>query len=187
MTHYQLACDKRITVAAILMEAAMIVACILLTDAVLEKIFHIQTMLAAHISLTTSLIITLILQYLIVITEMIARYREDRRGLTLPLAWFPGGLLIRTAIMILCITSVVALKLMVYFLSVLFAFAVQILRLDRHIGTSPIVDATDRMLEPLEIAVNRLYNLLYFHKIRANTSVFTAAFNSSLSLWCINH
>lgn len=187
MTRYQLACDKRITVAAILFEAAMIVACVLLADAFVESILHIQTMLATHVSLLTSVIAVLVLQYLIAATELIARYRDDKRGFTFPLALIPGGLILRTLIMFCAECIVVIIKLAAYFLSVLFAFATQILRIDKKIGTSTLVDALDHVLEPIETGVNKLYNALYFHKIKPNTSVFTAVFNSSLSFWCINH
>ena len=89
--------------------------------------------------------------------------------------------------MVVAIGAVVALKLLVYFLSVLTAFATQILRIDKWCSTAKWVDFVDRFLEPIEYGVNRLYNWLYFNKIRANSSVFTSMFNGSLSFWCINH
>ena len=180
MTRYQLACDKRITLLAILLEAAMVVACVFLADAVAETIFHIPTMMASHVSMTTALIAVGVLQYLIVATELIARHRDAHRGFTLPLVFIPGGLILRTFLVTGCNLAVITLKLLVYFVSVLLAFAFQILRVNKHLGSA-------RLVEPVEIAANRLYNALYFNKIRANTSVFTAVFNGSLSLWCINH
>lgn len=187
MTRYQLACDKRITLLAILLEAAMVVACVFLADAVAETIFHIPTMMASHVSMTTALIAVGMLQYLIVATELIARHRDAHCGFTLPLVFIPGGLILRTFLVTGCNLAVITLKLLVYFVSVLLAFAFQILRVNKHLGSARLVDLTDRLLEPVEIAANRLYNALYFNKIRANTSVFTAVFNGSLSLWCINH
>lgn len=186
MTRYELACDKRITLAAIVFEAAMLVSFVLCADALLEYL-QIQTIMASHISLSSAVTAVLLCQYAIVATEWIARYRDDNRGRTIPIVLLPGGIILRALIMCAATVCVIAIKLLVYFISVLIAFIGQITRLDRFIGTSALVDAIDRGLEPIEFGVNCLYNGLYFNKIRANSSVFTAVFNSSLSLWCINH
>lgn len=186
MTRYELACDKRVTSAAIISESAMFIACILLADATLEH-FSVQTIMASHVSLPVAIVTVLAIQYAIVALEIIARYRDDNRGMTIPLALIPGGIILRAVIMTAAIGAVVALKLCVYFLSVLVAFITQILRVDKWCSTARWVDFVDRFLEPVEFCVNRLYNLLYFNKIRANSSVFSSLFNGSLSLWCINH
>ncbi len=186
MTRYELARDKRITLAAIIGETAMVISCVLLCDAALEH-FGAQTPLASHVSLWTALTAVLGFQYIMLAIEAVARYRSDNRGLTIPLALLPGGIIARAVIMFAAIAAVASVKLLVYFLSVLTAFAIQILRLDRRFGTGKIADLIDRAAEPAEHAVNRLYNLLYFNKINANSSVFAALFNGSLSLWCINH
>lgn len=187
MSLYQLACDKRITISAVVLEILMVLACILLGDAVAQQVLEIPTMLDNHVSVRMAVVIVLVLQYLLVGIEMVARFREDRRGFTLPLVFLPGGIVLRTAFMAVLTVVVVALKLLVYFVSVLFAFIFQIFRVDRLFNTAFLVDGADRVLEPLELGVNHVYNALYFHKIRANTSVFTAIFNGSLSFWCINH
>ncbi|MBS7381220.1 MAG: hypothetical protein KIG72_08140 [Bradymonadales bacterium] len=186
MTRYELACDKRVTLAAIISESAMIVACVLLADAALEH-FSIQTMMASHVSLQAAIIVVIAIQYVIATIEIVASYRDDNRGATIPIAFVPGGIILRFVLMVVAIGAVVALKLLVYFLSVLTAFATQILRIDKWCSTAKWVDFVDRFLEPIEYGVNRLYNWLYFNKIRANSSVFTSMFNGSLSFWCINH
>ena len=186
MTRYELARDKRITLAAIIGETAMVVSCVLLCDAALEH-FGAQTPLASHVSLQTALTAVLAFQYFILAIEGVARYRSDNRGLTIPLAFLPGGIIARAVIIFAAVAAVASVKLLVYFLSVLAAFVLQIFRLDRRIGTGKIADLIDRIAEPAEHAVNRLYNLLCFNKINANSSVFAAMFNGSLSLWCINH
>ncbi len=187
MTKYELAEDKRITIVAIIFEILMVVACLLLGDAIVEEYLKIQTLFAQPVPIKASAIAVIVLQYLIVVIEMIARHRGDQRGLTIPLVFLPGGIVLRTLIMIVCEAAVIVFKLLSYFISVLLAFVFQSCRLDKLMGTSKLVDLTDTILEPLETGVNKLYNLLYFHKIRANTSVFTSVFNGSLSLWCINH
>ncbi|MBR4985565.1 MAG: hypothetical protein IKY83_07495 [Proteobacteria bacterium] len=184
---YQIARNKYITLIAIILEILMLVSCILLADALIEEVLHIQTMLATHVPLKATVIAVLALQYMIAITEFLASFREDRRGFTLPIVFFPGGIILRAVIMAILALVVIAYKLCVYFVSVLFQFVFQILRIDKHVGTAHQVDAVDRHLEPLEIWVNRVYNRFYFHKIHANSSVFTTVFNGSLSLWCINH
>lgn len=186
MTRYELACDKRITLAAIIAESAMFIACVLLADAALEH-FSIQTILASHVSLQAAIAVVLVIQYAVVAIEAIARYRDDNRGMTIPLVLIPGGIILRAVLMAAAVGAVVALKLCVYFLSVLVAFTAQILRIDKSFTTARWVDFVDRFLEPVEFCVNRLYNLLYFNKIRENSSVFSSLFNGSLSLWCINH
>ena len=187
MTKYELACDKRITMMAILFEILMIVACVLLVDASLEHFWGIQTMIASHVPFHAALIAVIVLQYVLVSIELIARNRDECHGLTLPLAFIPGGTIVRTLLMTTLATLVIAFKLVVYFVSVLLAFVFQILHVDKFLGTSRWVDGIDGILEPLEMSVNRLYNSLYFHKIRANTSVFSSVFNGCLSFWCINH
>lgn len=187
MTRYELACKKQITIAAIILEVLMLAACFLLGDAVLGYFFNIQTPLAYHLSIKTGLIVVLVLQYLILATELIARHREDRRGLTIPIVFLPGGIVIRTLLMLVLNTAVMLLKMTIYFLSVMFAFVFQILHIDRIIGTAHITDWTDRCLEPFEMGVNKLYNLLYYHKIKPNSCIFTSIFNGGLSFWCINH
>ena len=186
MTRYELACDKRVTLAAIISESAMIVACVLLADAALEH-FSIQTMMASPVSLQAAIIVVIAIQYVIATIEIVASYRDDNRGATIPIAFVPGGIILRFVLMVVAIGAVVALKLLVYFLSVLTAFATQILRIDKWCSTAKWVDFVDRFLEPIEYGVNRLYNWPYFNKIRANSSVFTSMFNGSLSFWCINH
>lgn len=187
MTRYELAGKKRITFAAVIFEVLMLISCALLADSIIENIFKIQLLFAEPVSMKAAGCAVLILQYLILCIEMIARYRDDQRGITLPLVFLPGGIILRTAFMFLLETIVIVFKLVTFFVSVLFAFVVQILHIDKKIGTAHIVDFMDHFLEPVEMLVNKIYNLLYFHKIRANTSIFTSVFNGSLSLWCINH
>lgn len=187
MTRYQLACNKAITIIAIILEIIMVVVCILLGDAIIQQVFHIQTLLANHVSIPVFIICFLFLQYAIVFVERIARYRKNADGFTLPLAFLPGGIIIRTVFMLAFEFIVVFFKLIIYFLSVLFEFIFQILHIHKYLGTSNLVDTTDLILEPIEIGVNYVYNFLYYHKIQPRTSVFSSLFNSTLSFWCINH
>ena len=159
----------------------------LLADSAIVKYTKFPMLTADRLPFPSAVTIVIVLQYLIVTVEMIARFRDDKRGFTLPIAFLPGGVIVRTALMAAAAALVVSIKLAFYFVSVLLQFVFQILHVSRFIGTAHIVDGVDRFLEPCEIGVNRLYNLLYFHKIRANTSVFTSVFNGSLSFWCINH
>ena len=178
MNIYRISCDKRVTIAAVVLEVLMVVACVLLGDAIAQQVLKIPTMLDNHISVTTAAIVVGVLQYLIVVTELIACHRDDRRGFTLPIVFLPGGIIVRYAFMAVLAVSVVLLKLLTYFVSVLLAFVFQICRVDRIINAGRLIDRIDRTLEPIEIGVNRIYNVLYFHKIRANTSVFTSIFSS---------
>lgn len=187
MTKYELAGDKRITISAIVLEVLMLIACALLADAIIENIFKIQLLFSEPVSIEKTACAVLVLQYLIAAIELIARHRDDQRGFTLPIVFLPGGIVLRTAAMFILELVVIFLKLAVYFISVLFSFVFQVFRIDKIFNTALFVDKTDHLLEPAEICVNKIYNLLYYHKIRANTSVFTSVFNSSLSLWCINH
>ena len=187
MTKYELAGDKRITIAAVILEVLMLISCALLGDAIIEHIFKMQLLFTEPVSIKNTAFAVLVLQYLIVGIELIARHRDDQRGFTIPIAFFPGGIIVRTIIMAILEILVIAFKLIAYFISVLLSFVFQIFHVDKFVSTAAIVDTTDYILEPVEILVNKIYNLLYFHKIRANTSVFTSVFNGSLSLWCINH
>lgn len=187
MTRYEWACDKRITLAAIVFEVLMVISCILLADAINAEVLKNETMLASHVSVVTAGVTVLILQYLIAGTELIARYRDNTGKFTLPLVFLPGGIIIRSVTMIGLCSVVVAIKLIVYFISILITFLLQILRVERLLNTSVMVDYPDAFMEPLEKFVNDVYNVLYYHKIRENSSVFTSVFNGCLSLWCINH
>lgn len=187
MSLYKFARNKFVTFLAMLFELLMLIACILLADALVEEVFHIQTMLATHMPLSLAIAIVLALQYLIAVLEVFASYREDRRGFTLPIVFLPGGIILRTVFMTVLDLCLISFKLVAYFLSVLLEFVFQIFRLDKFLGTAHFVDAVDRMLEPLDIFVNHIYNFLYFHKIHANASIFSSFFNGSLSFWCINH
>ena len=142
MTRYELACDKRVTLAAIISESAMIVACVLLADAALEH-FSIQTMMASHVSLQAAIIVVIAIQYVIATIEIVASYRDDNRGATIPIAFVPGGIILRFVLMVVAIGAVVALKLLVYFLSVLTAFATQILRIDKWCSTAKWADSSN--------------------------------------------
>ena len=184
---YNFARNKYITFFAIVFEVLMLVTFILLADVFVEEVLHIPTMLATHVPLWYAVGALLGLQYLIAIFEVIASFREDRRGITIPIVFLPGGIVLRVAIMVTLEVIVIAFKLLAYFISVLLEFFFQIVRLDKIMGTAHFVDRIDRKLEPMEILVNRIYNLLYFHKIHANSSVFSSVFNGSLSFWCINH
>ena len=150
MTRYELACDKRITLAAIVFEILMVVSCILLLDAVNAEVFKIETVLASHVSVKTACICVLVLQYLIVATECIARYRSEVNKMTLPLVFLPGGIIFRTLFMFLICATVVSLKLVVYFVSILITFVLQIVHLNKVIDMSELVDIPDRIMEPIE-------------------------------------
>ena len=194
MTRYELACDKRITLTAIVFEVLMLISCVLLTDSVLvtlaehypHKVMY-DPIFASHVPLVFAIWCVVVLQYLITIIEMIARFRDDTRGLTIPLVWLPGGMIVRSVLILALAILVISIKLVIYFTSVMLTFLFQIIHIDKHWTTCHLVDITDRVMEPLERYVNKLYNILYYHKIHANTSVFTSIFNGSLSLWCINH
>lgn len=187
MTKYQLARHKAITIIAIILEINMVFVCILLGDALAQQVFNIQTLLANHVSIPLFIVGFLLLQYGIVVVERMARFRRNADGFTLPLAFLPGGIIVRTVIILALEFIVIFFKLIVYFVSVLYEFVFQILHIHKFIGTSKFVDTTDFILEPLEIGVNYIYNFLYYHKIQPRTSVFNAFFNSTLSFWCINH
>ena len=187
MTKYQFAHLKFITVMAVIFEILMVIAVILLGDSFVQNFLNIPTPLAQHIPLNIAIGVVLVLQYMIAALEMAARFRDDQRGFTIPLLFLPGGILVRSALMICIITLILTFKLIIYFVSVLLSFVFQVFRLDKYIGTSTLVDWSDLIFEPVEYIVNCIYNLLYFHKIRANSSILTSVFNGSLSLWCINH
>lgn len=187
MTRYELARDKRITISALILEILSVVSIVLLTDSVLWYKLGIQTVMLNHLSFGVAIGIVLVIQYGLVVIEMIARYREDKYGFTLPLVFLPFGHIVRLVFMIVLEAIVVSIKLFVYFISVLFQFLFLLLRLDKLFGTAHIVDLTDKSLEPLEVLVNHTYNILYFNKIQTNGNVFNAVFNGNLTFWCINH
>lgn len=192
MTRYELSRDKAVTVSALVLEVLCIISLVLLGDALvahfhLESKLGIQTVMSNHLSVKVSCIIFLIIQYLLVAVEFIARYRVEKRSFTIPLVFLPGGNVLRLAIMFTLEAVVVAVRLVVYFLSVLFQFIFLILRLDKFFGTAHIVDFVDRFLEPIEYFVNSVYNALYYNKIQKNGNVFNSVFNCNLTLWCINH
>lgn len=189
---YRVAGNKWLTIAAVAFEVLMLIAVILLGDSLAKNYLGLPTPLAQHVPIKWALGVVLAIQYLIVFTELVARYRDEQKGLlTIPIVLLPGGILVRAGIMFILAFLVILLKLLVYFFAVLFAFVFQILRIDKFRGPSVfidfITDKTDSGLEKAEYGVNTIYNLLYFHKIYANSSVFTSIFNGSLSFWCINH
>ncbi|MBO4349605.1 MAG: hypothetical protein J6A01_01490 [Proteobacteria bacterium] len=188
---YRVASNKWLTIAAVTFEVLMLIGVILLGDSLAKNYFELPTPLAQHVPLNWALIAVLVIQYCIVFTELVARYRDEQKGITIPIALLPGGILLRAGIMFVLASLVIAFKLLVYFVAVLLAFVFQILQIDRFRGPAFFIDfltdETDAVLESAEYVVNTIYNLLYFHKINANSSVFTSIFNGSLSFWCINH
>lgn len=192
MTRYELSRDKAVTVSALVLEVLCIISLVLLGDAIvaqfhLESKLGIQTVMSNHLSVKVACIIFLIIQYLLVAVELIARYRVEKRSFTIPLVFLPGGNVLRLMIMLCLEAAAVAVRLVVYFLSVLFQFIFLIFRLDKVVGTAHIVDLVDRFLEPVEYFVNSVYNSLYYNKIQKNGNVFNSVFNCNLTLWCINH
>ena len=192
MTRYELSRDKAVTVSALVLEVFCIISLVLLGDAIvaqfhLESKLGIQTVMSNHLSVKVACIIFLIIQYLLVAVELIARYRVEKRSFTIPLVFLPGGNVLRLMIMLCLEAAAVAVRLVVYFLSVLFQFIFLIFRLDKVVGTAHIVDLVDRFLEPVEYFVNSVYNSLYYNKIQKNGNVFNSVFNCNLTLWCINH
>ena len=167
----------------------MVIACLFLGDAVLQQVFKIPTMFDNHTSLLFISVIVGVLDYLIAVVEYIVSFRDDNRGKLIPLIilCLPGGVIVRSVFMLIVELLVVLFKLAIYFISVMFEFVVQILHVDKFIGTSSLVDGCDLIIEPMEYFVNSLYNKLFFCKIRTNSNAFTALFNHSLSFWCINH
>ena len=192
MTRYELSRDKAVTVSALVLEVLCIISLVLLGDAIvaqfhLESKLGIQTVMSNHLSVKVACIIFLIIQYLLVAVELIARYRVEKRSFTIPLVFLPGGNVLRLMIMLCLEAAAVAVRLVVYFLSVLFQFIFLIFRLDKVVGTAHIVDLVDRFLEPVEYFVNSVYNSLYYNKIQKNGNVFNSVFNCNLTLRCINH
>ena len=187
MTRYELARDKRITISALILEVLSIISFILLVDSILGNQLGVQTIMANHLSWTISSAIVIVIQYALVTIEMIARYREEKCGFTLPLVFLPFGHIVRLLIMLVLAIGVVSLKLIVYFVSVLIQFALLIFQLQKYLGTAHLVDITDICFEPMERFVNATYNLLYFNKIEINGNVFNTVFNGNLTFWCINH
>lgn len=187
MTLYELARDKRITISALVLEVLSVISVFLLVDSILVDQLGVQTVMSNHLSWEVSAGIVIFIQYILVCIEMIARYREEQRGFTLPLVFLPFGHIVRLLLMIALEVIVVSIKLIVYFISVLLQFVFLIVRADKMIGSSHFVDLTDRALEPLERFVNATYNFLYFNKIQTNGNIFNAVFNGNLTFWCINH
>lgn len=187
MTKYELARDKKVTIAALVLEVFTLLSFVLLADSILGNQFGIQTMLSNHVSWKAAVVIVLICQYALITIELIARNREEHREFTIPLVFIPFGHIIRAVILFALDAVVVAVKLIVYFLSVLLEFIFMICRVDKYIGTSHIVDMFDRRLEIVEKFVNATYNHLFFVKIQSNGNIFNSVFNSCLTLWCINH
>ena len=187
---------KLTTFLAIFFEVQMLIACFLLGDAIVQNVFKIQTMFSNSVPLMFSFAYIIILQYIIIGLELIVRFRGTTKYIkngkehkidTCPLVFVPCGIIFRTLIMAVLELLILIFKLLIYFVSVLFEFLCQIFRVSKYIGSATLVDLSDSIMEPLEYAVNSVYNFLYFHKIQSNTSVFSSVFNGSLSLWCINH
>ncbi len=192
MTRFELARDKRITIAALVLDVLSVLFILLLVNELVAVQFGIQTFSLNHEPSwdgvkNMALFFVLPTQYLLAVVELIARYREDGRSFTLPIVFLPFGHVLRFLIMFALEAIVVAVKLVVYFLSVLIEFVLMICRLDKVAGTALCVDAVDRCLEPVEKFVNATYNFLYFNKIQTNGNIFNSVFNNCLTLWCINH
>jgi len=187
MTRYDLSRDKRVTIAALVLDVLCLLSFALLADSFLGDTLGIQTVMSNHVSPTIAIIVAVVIQYMLVAVEMIARYREDARGITLPIVFLPGGHILRFAILLLFTSVFLVIRLITYFLSVLFQFVCLVTRLDKVIGSAHIVDFIDRRLEPFDWVVNIMYNLLHYNKIQTNGNVFNTVFNCNLTFWCINH
>ncbi len=196
MTRYELSRDKSVTVAALVLDVFCVLSCVLLADSLLGDTLGIQTVMSKHISPVIAIIIALVIQYLLLGVELIARYREEIRGFTFPIVFIPGGHILRFVFMVVIELLPVLIRLLAYFLSVLvqiigiipgvrliFRLLSRVTALDG--GT--FVDNIDGLLEPLDWFVNRVYNVLYYNKIQQNGNVFNAVFNCNLTFWCINH
>jgi len=187
MTIYDLSRDKRVTVTALILEVLSVLSLVVLLNALLGDQFGLQTAIFKNLTWQKCLVAVLALQYLLVGLELLARYREETRGWTLPLVFLPMGHVLRFALILALALIVIVFKLLVYFVSVVLSFVFLLTRTNKFMGTAHLVDTVDRLLEPLETFVNRTYNALYFNKIRTNGGVFNAFFNGSLVFWCINH
>jgi len=187
MTIYDLSRDKRVTIAALVLEVLSVLSLVVLLNALLGDQFGLQTAIFKDLSWQKSLGLALVIQYLLVGLELLARYREETRGWTLPLVFIPMGHVLRFALMFALALLVIVFKLLVYFVSVVLSFVFLLTRTNLVLGTAHLVDTVDRFLEPIETFVNRVYNALYFNKIPTNGGVFNAFFNGSLVFWCINH
>lgn len=190
MSIYEIARDKRITIASLVFEVFALISLLLLADSVIANVFQasgLQAILTKHLSITTSVVIVLIIQYILVALEMVARYREDIRSFTLPVVWLPFGNWLRLLVMILIVTPFALIKLICYFVSALIEFVFMITRLNAEIEIKRDIDWVDTLLEPIECDINCLYNFLYYNKIHTNGNIFNAIFNGNLTMWCINH
>ena len=182
----RIANDKRMAVLVFILELCTFITLLLLADSSVAKIFERDTLLATHLSIEILIVILLVCQYLSFVSEYIVSHREEERQFTLPITLLPFGNLLRFAILFVLELLAVIPKLIFYFFSVLFAFVFMILHIDRFMPGN-FVDIFDHLMESYEIKVNKMFNLLHFNKIKANSSVFSSVFNSFLTLWCINH
>lgn len=139
-------------------------------------------------ALTTLVIAMAVLGMLLSGVELVARYRSPQRGWALPIAMVPLGRAVRGLLMLAVCLIVLVPKLLVYFLTL--TLGIPVIALLRRLGArwaTSLIDSFDVAFEPLEKATNHLYNALYFNKIEARGSTFTALFNLPLTLWCLNH
>ena len=133
------------------------------------------------------LVPVLVLQYLLVGVEILSSYRVENRSFTFGVVFFPLGHLLRVIFVFVLCVPLIVVKLLVYFSSVVLSFLFILTRTDKYLGTARLVDSMERVLEPLELGVNHIFNFLYFNKIQPSGNAFSVLFNGNLTLWCINH
>jgi hypothetical protein len=105
-------------------------------------------------------------------------------GWTVPLAWAPGGRLVRLGVGLVACLPVIAVKLLVYFVGMTALLPLAWLRGQ---GFGRAMDRLDAGWEPVEYAVNGLYNALHYCKVNPHSSAFSTLFNLLLPMWCLNH
>jgi hypothetical protein len=181
-----LAKDKRVTITALILELLIGLCFVLLVDAFIGQAMQQSTLITSHVSWHYVLAFYLVLQYALVAGEIIASRRVEERSWTIPLVFLPFGNLFRIFIMLTLELTIIIPKLLVYFTSVLLSFPLLLLNLSGRVKFYPI-DIFDKITEPLEMIINRIYNALYYNKIKTRANVFNAFFNNTLSFWCINH
>jgi len=180
--------SKAVTLIAVLLESMELIAVLLIVDILLAQQQQRPPFVDHAFSTFHFLATLLLLQYLLVATELIARHRQRQPGFTLPLVFVPFGRLLRVALLSTLGLLVLLPKLLVYFLYLTLGL-VLIAPLARLTNGAVLraIDLFDTFFEPIEGMANALHNLLHFNKIESQRTVFASVFNATLTLWCVNH
>ena len=180
--------SSAITLFAFLFETLTLITLLLLVDKTSAHFLDLPGIISLKISFEALIASLLIAQYLLLSLEITAGKRIPRRSFTLPIAIIPFGNLIRLTLLLTLEIIVIIPKFTVYFLYVTIGTPINAAT-DRFLNAlgHKNIDRFDKFLEPFEAFINKLFNLLHYNKIEKNCTVFNAFFNTTLTLWCINH